>query len=333
MAHDLNNQLAASLNIAHLLRDDLGGDPRHERALTIMETSAKQAAAISRRLLSIAGHGEPSIEEVDLNEFIPKSLLLIKHEVPPQRFDLTVHERLGPLAADAAQLQYLIVLMALSACTALRNDGTGAFRAHKVTSNDSEFIELEVSGDRPADLADTWPEIARIAKDHGGEALDLSNSHALRLRIRIPFANARQHLERRAAPEVSPPKGRHVVLVIDDDPMVRDVAGAMVQRLDHDAVTANGGRRAIELIENGLRPDLILLDMVMGALDGSTTLKQIRERLPESRVLLSSGNGTSIDTRNVDGMRTDGLLEKPYSLATLKRELDRILASDDVGAH
>lgn len=328
LAHDLNNQLSACMNIAHLLREDLGNDPQHDRVLTILETAAGQAAAISRRLLSIAGRGEPEICDVALGQLIERSLLLIHHELPSDdRFTVEVSQEIGSLDADPAELQYLIVLMMLATIPGLRREGSGRFVARVANADTTPSIEFEITADASTDLTEAWPEIVRIATNHGGCASDHSQGERMQLLVRMPISTTRAHLLLRPAMErpTVPPRARHRVLVIDDDPMVRDVAKAMIQRLNLDVVSADSGGHAIALIDDGLRPDVVILDLVMGSMDGARTLGRIRERIPQARVLLSSGFGNALDSRYTGGLETDGLLEKPYSMAVLRQALERVL--------
>src|SRR5690606_2547266 len=108
-----------------------------------------------------------------------------------------------------------------------------------------------------------------------------------------------------AYPAVAAPPGRAVdarvgegeemaqsyrMLVIDDDPGLRDYLEALASSRGYQVFTAATGEEAIKSLDQ-TRPDLITLDLVLPGMDGLETLRQIKERLPDVPVVMLSGHG------------------------------------------
>jgi len=118
---------------------------------------------------------------------------------------------------------------------------------------------------------------------------------------------------------------------MDDEDIVRNVAGKMLEFLGYRATLARDGREALDLyrtrLEAGNPFSAVILDMVVpGGLDGSATLAELLRMDPGVKAIFSSGYGeTAPDGSALKGHA--GLVAKPYELKTLAGVLEKILAS------
>lgn len=119
-----------------------------------------------------------------------------------------------------------------------------------------------------------------------------------------------------------------LVLVVDDDEIVRAVTTTMLERLGYRTITAEDGRQAVDLFQERSRDiDLVLLDMTMPVMDGVETLRALRAVRPGVPVLLSSGHAEGeVRTRLVDELPS-GFIEKPYRPAELAQRVRQALAA------
>ncbi|MEW6357643.1 MAG: response regulator [Planctomycetota bacterium] len=105
------------------------------------------------------------------------------------------------------------------------------------------------------------------------------------------------------------------ILVVDDEQDVREITCRIVKRLRHEAVAAENGQRAIELLQTE-RFDLAVVDTHMPGVDGNEVRRFIKENLPELGVITASG-------MSLDHVKTDCIpprhvyLKKPYQVAEL----------------
>jgi len=122
------------------------------------------------------------------------------------------------------------------------------------------------------------------------------------------------------------PDGRRTILVVDDDQMVREVATAMLEKLDYRAIACADGPAAIAALTRADSDvDAVILDLVMAGMDGVTTLRRMRDNDVVIKVLVSSGLGSELHNVPKE-LDVDGILEKPYTIATLRDALDTMFA-------
>jgi CheY-like chemotaxis protein len=121
-----------------------------------------------------------------------------------------------------------------------------------------------------------------------------------------------------SAHEVRLRDSRGVVLVVDDQAVVRHFAQQALERHGYSVLLAANGREAVEILqENAARIDLVLLDLGMPVMGGEETLRALRRVKPGVRVILSSGYDEREATRRFSGSSLSGFVQKPYSAARL----------------
>jgi len=117
---------------------------------------------------------------------------------------------------------------------------------------------------------------------------------------------------------------RFRVLVIDDDPGVRDYMEALVARQGYEVFAAADGEEALKNLDTS-QPDLITLDVVLPGMDGLQTLEKLKQRLPDVPVVMLSGHGQA---RNiVEAMRrgASDFLRKPFEVEELELAFQKAL--------
>jgi CheY-like chemotaxis protein len=123
-----------------------------------------------------------------------------------------------------------------------------------------------------------------------------------------------------------PWQGEGTILVVDDEPMVRDVATAILQRAGMTVVTATNGDEAIATF--GAEPDrfaLVLVDLTMPGLSGAETLRRIHEIRRDMPVVVMSGYNEEEASGRFEGKELAGFLEKPFSTRALSAIVEKVL--------
>jgi CheY-like chemotaxis protein len=112
------------------------------------------------------------------------------------------------------------------------------------------------------------------------------------------------------------------VLVVEDEHELRELIAGWLQSKGYEAAQAADGSDAIELLEAGLEPDAIVLDLALPRIDGHAFLEWLRSRPDGVRppVIVSSGEYDQLPAHGVAGV-----LAKPYQPDLLLRELERVL--------
>ena len=130
-----------------------------------------------------------------------------------------------------------------------------------------------------------------------------------------------------SAPE-SPARAerRKIVLVVEDDPQVLEVAATMVRELGYQTLEAKGGREALAILDGEREVDVLFTDVVMhGVMGGPELVREARLRRPGLKALLVSGYDDSALGRHGAFRIGAKLLHKPYSKRDLAGKLETIL--------
>jgi len=119
----------------------------------------------------------------------------------------------------------------------------------------------------------------------------------------------------------SGPKGSLEILLVDDDELIRLTVGPMLEILGHRVQAVEGGQQALDLFAQGLKVDLVILDMNMPFMNGAETLQHLMLVNPDQPVLMASG----YDNRDVRGLLQGhpkvGIIQKPFSLGDFQEKL------------
>ena len=114
--------------------------------------------------------------------------------------------------------------------------------------------------------------------------------------------------------------GHGPVLVVDDEPVVRQMAGRLLERLGYTALLAASGEEAVGIA--ACHPDaVVLLDLVMPGLDGRETFLALRKADASVRVVVSSGFSLDGRGRELLDLGACAFLQKPYSLQQLSEAI------------
>jgi len=120
------------------------------------------------------------------------------------------------------------------------------------------------------------------------------------------------------------------VLVIDDDPAVRDVIARVVRREGHTVREAENGKDALRQFADD-PADLVISDIYMPEMDGIELLRRFRETSPETRLVAISGGGAIAAHHLLSAAKALGavaVIEKPFDLADLREQLAGLEPTD-----
>ena len=114
------------------------------------------------------------------------------------------------------------------------------------------------------------------------------------------------------------------ILVIDDEPGIRDLLDTLLGRKGYDVVLADSGQKGLEVFRRA-RPDVIVLDLKMPGMNGVTVLQQIRSLNPTQPVIVLTGAATPDSEQQVRALGVTEYVEKEFSLHLLGDALKRVL--------
>ena len=128
-------------------------------------------------------------------------------------------------------------------------------------------------------------------------------------------------------------EGRKTILVVDDEPEVRKLVGAMVQRHGYNVLTADSGDHALTLVKNQKNPiDLLLTDVVAPGMSGPMLADKLTELQPGLRVLFMSGYDNTQVVQRYVVEKGHALLHKPFTVEELGRKVGEMLKKEPATA-
>ncbi len=122
-----------------------------------------------------------------------------------------------------------------------------------------------------------------------------------------------------------PVKG--TVMVVDDEPLLRELLADMLSNLGYQTILIDSGEAALEFYgKHAGEIDAVILDVIMTGMSGLETFKQLQEMDPGVKVLMASGYVEKARLRQMEAMGVKGILTKPFSVSELSNKLGKILA-------
>jgi len=357
VAHDLNNLLVGVLGRAELVRlaaDDPAARAEHVDA--IVEAS-KRAADLAGQLLSYAGRRPLAFEQVDLDVLISETQRLLEATAGTRA---SIHVELAgdlpSLAADTTQLRQILLNLVTNAAEALEATGGHIIIATRRLGADDnivietcapsapvarDYVLLEITDDGPGLDAATRERVfdpffttkaagrglglaavLGIVRGHQG-AISVAGAPGEGARFRVLFPASGSEKTPRAPRAANDDwRGQGTALIVDDEPVVREVGAAMLEELGFEVETARDGNEALAIVERApSRLACVILDLTMPGLDGEETLRRIHALRADLPVILSSGFDESDTAPPSSGWETAGFLKKPYTFASLMKVL------------
>ena len=358
VAHDFNNILMVQKGYCELLKDTLKqGDPLAD-GLRQIEACTDRAAKLTHQLLAFSRRQTLQLEVIDLNILVV-NLADMLHRLIGEDVDLVTDAAPEPalVMADQGQMEQVLVNLAVNARDAMPQGGRliievaleelDATYGEHLDVQPGPYVALAVSDTGCGMDAATRHRVFEpfyTTKDQGkGTGLGLSTVYGIvkqssgyisvysepgqgtSFKIYLPRVQGEAP---RTAKVDEPARGHgELVLVVEDEPALRELAVQMIERLDYKVVAAAGAGAALILVEEkGVRPDLVLSDVVMPGMSGDLLIERLRRTLPGIRVVYMSGYaGDAMAHRGILDPGVD-FIQKPFSLAGLAARLAAALA-------
>ncbi len=363
VAHDFNNLLMVILGNAALAHKDLPPDSLSHSHLDHIGTAAQRAASLCQQLLAYSGRGGFVIEHLGLKDVVEDITRILEVSIPKKiQLNLRYDPDLPRILADATQIRQVVMNLITNAAEAI-GDGEGIITlstfsrpmdraAFKEYMSDPGLPEGPYVALKVADTGCGMDEktVARvfepffttkftgrglgmavvlgIVRGHKG-AIRINSEMKKGTTVTVLFPIAPEGVQNIApAPKAppSPPAAREMVLLVDDDKPVLMTVAKLVEMLGHRTLTAESGRKALEIFKKQ-HGDIscVLLDLTMPDMDGGETLQEMKRIDPKARVVLTSGYSERDLKDRFKGQGVAGFLQKPYMLEDLKAVIESAL--------
>ena len=355
VAHDYNNMLNAIIGFADLLLDG-EPDPARRGHLQSILLAATRSADLTRNLLAFARKGRNLVEPVDLRVTVEDCLALLRPAMPP---DLEVAVDLADcpgIDADPGQVHQVVLNLCLNAVEAMAGTGTLSLRARGLELDGSAAAALRVPPGRSLEfpVADTGPGMPEAVRQRvfepffttkagerdSGTGLGLSTVYGIVLahggsievasapgqgsRFTVLFPEGRL-ARAEGRPRPLRHRGEGKVLVVEDEPILREAAAAVLESLGYSVLEAGDGQAGVSGFQ-AHHHDLyaVLLDLKMPVMGGREAFGEMHRIDPEVPVLVCTGFGENEEVQELRSLGAGGMLSKPYRIADLAEALGRL---------
>ncbi len=352
LAHDFNNMLSIILSYGESVLDKLNiGDPLRDEVKEILK-AGRRSAELTRQILAFSRRQTLQPEVLDLNALVT-NLQNMLHRLIGEDIEviLLLSEDLGRVLADPAQIEQVIVNLALNARDAMAQGGKLILKTanaelddeyckHHMGATPGSYVTMTVTDTGCGMDRQTVSQIFEpffTTKEKGkGTGLGLSTVYGIikqsggnlwarsepgqgtTISIYLPRTMAEPEKKEDFSGREDLRGGREHILVIEDEEALRDLVEKMLSSLGYQVSVAPDGETALMMVEEkGLRADLILTDVIMTGMSGSELIERLRITRPDLKVIYMSGY-TDIAMDQHELLDSGALfLQKPFNLRNL----------------
>lgn len=362
IAHDFNNILAILMMDLEMLKDEVADRPEAADLVTEALKVTRTGADLTQRLLAFSRRQSLVPSRLDVNELVQSLTGLLRRTLGEAiRVDTAVPPDLWPISVDRGQLENALVNLCINARDAMPGGGQLTIECDQLTIRPhdlgafqdlmpGDYVRISISdtgAGMPADVANRAFEPFFTTKGGGhGTGLGLSmvygftkqsGGHATIYSEEGVGTSVHLYYPRDADPEAEQGEveekgdiatGNESILLVEDDDRLRSRTSRTLQNLGYDVVTAVNGQAALDILDGGYVPDLVLTDVIMpGAPNGAELAGLILKEQPDQKILFMTGyaeNAAALADIVAEG---NAILNKPFTrnelAASIRRRIDR----------
>jgi signal transduction histidine kinase/CheY-like chemotaxis protein len=339
IAHDFNNLLTTILGYTSILKNAGRLDPDDQDCIEQVEEAAHRAADLTARLLAFARGGVMRTGPLDLRAVLSDTIRLAEPALHNRvAISLELPEEPVAIEGDEGQLQQALLNVVLNARDAMpdgghvliglqrhgqaavvgiSDNGPGMDPATRERIFDPFFTTKPMGSGTGLGMSITYS----IVKAHGGH-IDVESTPGEGTTFSLHFPALATMPVPDARTLMASGGDRDLVLVVDDDDMVRRTTMATLAHLGYNVVDAPSGRIALQLVE--ARPErfaVVLLDLVMPELTGGQTFKELQKIREDLPVVICTGYAADAHLDDDARQRIAGLIHKPFTPERLDETL------------
>src|SRR4051794_3509179 len=356
IAHDFNNMLSVVIGNLDLLQSSLQGNEKASRRARLAIEGAQRCADLTNRLLTFSRRQPMQTTVVDLQDLVPSMLELLQRTLG-ERIDvrLETEDGLWPVRVDATQLEAALVNLAVNARDAMPDGGSLTVAMANRSFDETAAAPAELRGNYVSiSVADTGTGMSRevldrvfepffttkesgkgtglglsmvygfVRQSEGHIEIDSAVEQGTTIRIFLPRAATTARAGASSRPiDIDALRGQgETILVVEDDPKVRQVTVSSLKSLGFRVREAENGDEAVVSLLGDSKVDLLLSDVKMpGSLTGTDLARRVRQDWPSIKVLLTSGY---VDAD--DDLGHFEIIFKPYRVSELAERVHGILS-------
>lgn len=345
LAHDMNNVLGAILGLA---TTNLDLHPEGSRLHSTFQTITKaclRGRNMVKSLLDFTRKDMTGERSVSLNGLVQEEARLLERTIPANvAIQLDLDPQVGTILGDPDALSLVLMNLCVNAVDAMPEGGSLSLGTRSQPDGRVLLTVADTGSGMSPETLEHAVEPFYTTKPHGkGTGLGLSLAYSTvkahhgdltiqsrlgqgtTVEMRFKPVHAQAEPAIREDGEATRPGASCHILLVDDDELIQSAVATQLEAMGHEATVTSSGEQAMDLVNQGFRPDMVILDMNMPGWGGARTLPRLRAALPEVPILLSTGRA---DQRALDLARAIPgvtILAKPFGFRELQAALAAIL--------
>ena len=349
IAHDYNNMLGVILGYAELLEIALKGQGKLSKYAHEIHRAGERGAKLTKKLLAFSQQKNSNSELVNINDLLlDEQHMLSKTLTARIKLNYDLYDSVWPVELDKGDLEDALVNMCINSMHAIKENGELTLRTHNelLDINDARLLHLEPGCYVQLSITDTGcgmdsQTVERIfdpffsTKGEMGTGLGLSQVYSFvertggsvnvysekgkgtRFVIYFPRSTKSEKNEQDTQIiNIKSLSGTEVILVVDDEPSLVELAQDILSNQGYHVLTANDGVQALLVLEKE-KVDLVFSDIIMPNFDGYQLYEHVKINHPHVKILMASGFTDNRHKQHKDDTIEDLLIQKPYTSNTL----------------
>ncbi|MFP4672804.1 MAG: PAS domain S-box protein [Desulfohalobiaceae bacterium] len=363
IAHDFNNILQVINGYANILLQECAVQNSDRNKLQQILRSGQYGAELVRKLLAFSRKLEGQKRPLDLNQEVQETVQILRSTLPKMiDIQLSLEQDLWPVEADPVQMEQILLNLGSNAADAMAQGG----RLEIQTRN--EYLQADISRQQPElapgsyvllTVSDTGcgmddqtrdkvfepffstKEVGKgsglglasvygIVKAHQGHVLCYSQSgQGTSFKIYLPAGSESDQEAEQVQQVQEPVPGSGTVLVVDDEPTIRDLTQEMLENMGYTVLCAASGEEALQIFQDQHQDiDVVLLDIGMPGMGGYNCMLKMLGIDPGARVLIASGYAGKLNVEQAMQAGAVGFMSKPFQMRDLGEKLVELLGRD-----
>ena len=352
IAHDFNNLLTSILGFSQLLLAESGNNDRTKNDAKEIVRAAERAADLTKRLLSFSRKKPLDLTAVSLNSIVVRMDKLLRHTLGTDIELVTIlDETPGTVRGDTGLFEQVIMNLGINARDAMVSGGKLTIETRTINRSDDLWLSVGLNGSHeeylllivrdtgcgmPAHVQQHLFEpffttktkemgtglglsmVYRTVQQFDGR-IDFNSSPGRGTEFLLYFPKAPGLVSSAAVDVRTPiPTGCEHVLVVEDEPAVRNLTVRILGGLGYQVSEATNGAEALEHCEHRTEPlDLLLSDIVMPRLNGRELADRLRQARQGLKVLLMTGFTHQINIQESESGDVPPVIYKPFTRESL----------------
>lgn len=356
IAHDFNNLLTGIQGRVSLLQLGYGKKSSPKDHLKEIEHYVRNAADLTKQLLGFARKGKFEVKPININNLVKENVLMFGRTKKEIGIRAQYQDDIWTVEVDPGQMDQVFMNLFVNAWQAMPESGDILIETRNVHLDHNKtkphlvepgkFVKISVT-DTGKGMDDetkqkifdpffTTKERGRgtglglatvygILKNHGGF---ITVHSELRIGstfdIFLPASSKKPVVEKVIQEDLL--YGSETIMLVDDEEIVIEVVGQILESLGYNVFLARSGQEALEIYwGRKAEIDLVILDMVMPKMSGAITFERLKGVNPKVKVLISSGYSVDGQASELLQKGCNGFIQKPFNIRELSKKIRDVL--------